>query len=359
MATDRVPFPTTPGAVTNEWLAGALGARVSAFSIEPIGVGVGLVCDLVRIRVEHDGDAPASVIAKFPSPSEENRFVALVLNMYGRETRFYRDLACDTPLSSPRCHAVDHDPDADEFVLVLEDLDGARVVDQLEGIGRADAELAVDQLARMHARWWNDPALDWVPRLCDAPYPDAVCAAFAGAWAPIQEICADLLTPSVRALGDRFTELIPTLMTKLSEPPWSLSHGDYRIDNLFFSDDPERPLVAIDWQLYDRSRGSRDLSYLVSQSMVSEVRAACERALVERYAGRLAEYGITGYDVDTAWTDYRIATLFDFVYPVIAGGGLTLANERAVALVRTLFERFTAAFEHLDGAAIAASLSGK
>ena len=195
-----------------------------------------------------------------------------------------------------------------------------------------------------------------MPRLCDPSYPEVVAAAFAGAWNPFQEVCEGLVTAEVRALGERFTDLIPTLMARLSEPPWTLSHGDYRLDNLFFSDDPDRPLVAIDWQLYDRSRGPRDLSYLLSQSMEPDTRATHERALVERYVDRIAAQGVGGYDVDTAWSDYRLATLFDLVYPVIAGGGLSLANERAVALIRVLFRRFAAAFEHLDCAAIAASI---
>jgi hypothetical protein len=346
-------FPTAPDALTVEWLGDALGTPVSSFEVEPIGVGVGLVCDLVRVRVRHNGDAPASFIAKFPSTSEENRFVALVLNMYGRETRFYRELANDTPLGAPRCHAVELDVDANEFVLLLEDLDGARVVDQIAGIGRPDAELAIDQLATLHASWWNHPGLESVPRLCDSPYPEAVSAAFAGAWEPVQQVCEGLVTPTVKALGDRFTDLIPGLMARLSEPPWTLSHGDYRLDNMFFSDDPDRPLVVIDWQLYDRSRGPRDLSYLLSQSMEPDLRAASERGLVERYVAALEANGVTGYDVEQAWSDYRLATLFDLVYPVIAGGGLTLANERAIALIRVLFGRFVAAFEHLDCAALA------
>ena len=346
-------FPTTSAALTTEWLSTALGTRVTGFDIEPVGVGVGLVCDLVRVHLRHDGDGPATIIAKFPSASEENRFVALVLQMYGRETRFYRELAQDTPLSSPRCHAVEHDVDADEFVLLLEDLAGARVVDQIAGIGRADAELAIDELARFHARWWNHPDLESVLHLGDSPFPEAVAAAFAGAWGPIQEICSGLVTPDVKALGDRFVDLIPGLMARLSEPPWTLSHGDYRLDNMFFSDDPDRPLVLVDWQLYDRSRGPRDLSYLLSQSMEPAQRAACERALVERYVDVLVANGVTGYGVEQAWADYRLATLFDFVYPVIAGGSLNLANERAVALVRKIFARFVAALEHLDCASLA------
>ena len=141
-------FPTTSAALTPEWLSSALGTTVTGIEIEPIGVGVGLVCDLVRVHLRHEGDGPDTLIAKFPSAFEANRFVALVLQMYGRETRFYRELAKDTPLSSPRCHAVEHDAEADEFVLLLEDLAGARVVDQIAGIGRADAELAIDELAR-------------------------------------------------------------------------------------------------------------------------------------------------------------------------------------------------------------------
>jgi Ecdysteroid kinase-like family len=164
-------FPSSSAALTSEWLGRALGTRVTGFEIEPIGVGVGLVCDLVRIHLQHDGDGPPSIIAKFPSAAEENRFVALVLQMYGRETRFYRELAHDTPLSSPRCHAVEHDVEADEFVLLLEDLAGARVVDQIAGVERADAEVAIDQLAQFHARWWMDPALESVLRLSDSPFP--------------------------------------------------------------------------------------------------------------------------------------------------------------------------------------------
>ena len=345
-------FPTTSAALTTEWLSAALGTRVTGFEIEPIGVGVGLVCDLVRVHLRHDGDGPATIIAKFPSASEENRFVALVLQMYGRETRFYRELAKDTPLSSPRCHAVEHDVEADEFVLLLEDLAGARSSTRSPG-SVVPTPSWRSTSSRFHARWWNHPDLESVLRLGDSPFPEAVAAAFAGAWDPIQEICEGLVTPDVKALGDRFVDLIPGLMARLSEPPWTLSHGDYRLDNMFFSDDPDRPLVLVDWQLYDRSRGPRDLSYLLSQSMEPELRAACERALVERYVAGLVANGVDGYDVEQAWSDYRLATLFDFVYPVIAGGGLNLANERAVELVRTIFARFVAAFEHLDCAALA------
>ena len=57
----------------------------------------------------------------------------------------------------------------------------------------------------------------------------------------------------MKQFGDRFTELLPNIVSRLSEPPFTLSHGDYRADNFFFGDDDD--LVVCDWQLIDRSRG--------------------------------------------------------------------------------------------------------
>ena len=40
--------------------------------------------------------------------------------------------------------------------------------------------------------------------------------------------------------------------------------GDWRLDNLFFTPDDE--VVAVDWQLIDRSVGPRDLAYLAKRN---------------------------------------------------------------------------------------------
>ena len=76
---------------------------------------------------------------------------------------------------------------------------------------------------------------------------------------------------------------LPSMVTRLSEPPFTLSHGDYRADNFFFGGDGD--LVVCDWQLVDRSRGARDLAYVLSQSVTPELRAQLDRPLVDRYSG--------------------------------------------------------------------------
>ena len=68
---------------------------------EPIGVGVGLVGQLFRLQLEGDGE-PATIIAKLAAPTDDGRFVATVLNMYGREVGFYTELSPRTDDRAPR-----------------------------------------------------------------------------------------------------------------------------------------------------------------------------------------------------------------------------------------------------------------
>jgi hypothetical protein len=358
-------IPGSPSEITPDWLTQALRAggtigddvTVSAVDAEPVGVGVGLVGALARLTPAYAGGAgPASVIAKLPAPDEGTRFVASILRMYRKEVGFYTDLSGRTVLPHAHCYYAAHDDDTDAFVLLLEDLSGGRVVDQLDGCSRPDAEAAIDRLADFHAGFWNDATLagtGWVNALCDAPFPDAIAMSYDQSWEPVQALFGGHLTPELKGFGDRYTALLPEMVARLSEPPFTLSHGDYRLDNFFFDDAGSSPeLKVCDWQLVDRSRGARDLAYFLSQSVTPDARADLEKPLVERYASRLQYHGIDDYPLDVAWDDYRLAVAFSFVYPVVAGGSLDHADERATRLTEEMFRRSARAITELDSLAL-------
>ena len=65
-------FPRGPEDLTAEWLGAQVGAPVSDFELEQIGIGVGLLGRLYRITLTGDG-APATVVAKFPTLDEGAR----------------------------------------------------------------------------------------------------------------------------------------------------------------------------------------------------------------------------------------------------------------------------------------------
>jgi Phosphotransferase enzyme family len=343
-------FPIRSDELTAEWLAEALGApgQLRGFDANPMGTGVGLVGNLSKVALDWDGhNGPEAVVAKFPAAGEESRFVATVLRMYEREVRAYEQLTPRSPLGSPARYYSAFDPDTHDFTLVLGELSG-RNPDQLQGCTEKEAMLAVDRLAAHHAAFWVDgdlAGLGWLPTLDDPQIVGAVQVAFASAWPTLAASVLDLRTPELDALCARFPELIPGLMSALSEPPFTLAHGDYRVDNMFF-DGPD--LALCDWQLVCRARGPYDLGYFTTQSLTVESRREWEPDLLARYVDGLAANGVTGYAADDVQHDYRVAALFCLVYPVIAGGSLTVEDERHTVLCRTMFGRCVAAIADLD-----------
>jgi hypothetical protein len=340
-------IPATIDDITPEWLSDALGRSITTFKREPIGVGVGLVGQLHRLQMEGDGE-PSTVIAKLAAPTEDGRFVATVLNMYGREVGFYNELSPRTSIAHPDCYFAAHDPVTQDTVLLLEDVSvRGRGGDQVAGSSLADARSSIRTLAQLHACFWDDPSLassSFVLQLCDDPYPFAVGMAYEMAWPRMHEFFDDMIDDRVQEFGDRYASLIPAMFAKLCDGPLVLSHSDWRLDNLFFTDDDE--VIAVDWQLIDRSVGPRDLSYHVSQSVNIDAAEGYKQAF-DTYVGDLAELGVA-VDRGWAWEMYRYGTMLGFVYPVIAAGALTIEDPRHVELTRALFRRSLAALDALD-----------
>lgn len=343
-------IPKTVADLTPEWLTGAIDATGSVVGVvsEPVGVGVGLVGQLHRLHLTWAGDGPATIIAKLAAEGEESRFVATVLNMYGREHGFYTELSPHTRLAHPHCYFSAHDPGTQDSVLLLEDVsERGTMRDQIAGARVGDAAGIVDALADFHADWWNSDELgryEWLKALGDDPYPGAVQLAFGAGWPNVQEQFADECTPEVVALGDAHVGRTPALFAKLSEPPVVLSHADYRLDNMFIQNDG-RPVV-VDWQLIDRSVGPRDLAYLVTQSLDIDDPNDYD-AILDRYIERLHRRDV---DVDPVWAreQYRYGTLMGFTYPVVAGGSLTVSDPRHLELCRAMLRRCTTALRALD-----------
>jgi aminoglycoside phosphotransferase (APT) family kinase protein len=90
--------------------------------------------------------------------------------------------------------------------------------------------------------------------------------------------------------------------------PFSLVHGDYRLDNLMFppvGDD----VVAVDWQTVTVALPARDLSYFIGTSLPVEQRRASEHQLVQSYFEVLRTRGIEDYGFERCFEDYRFGQL--------------------------------------------------
>jgi thiamine kinase-like enzyme len=234
----------------------------------------------------------------------------------------------------------------------MEDLAPARVGDQVVGCSKAQSELAIRELAKFHAAWWESPRLadlDWVWAFNNPVRSQAAVVGYANAWEPFKQLWANKVPPAVLELGEKFPAAIPKLLDRLAAAPVTISHGDYRLDNLFFAT-PEGgdPLAVVDWQVMTIGNGLFDLAYFMSSAVPPADRRANETHLLHMYHDILLEGGVENYGFDQCLLDYRTGILFCWQYAVIILGSLDTANERGLALFNDVLDRFVSAIVDLD-----------
>jgi len=301
-----------------------------------------------RLTIEYRGaadhSAPATVIVKLPVLIDATRQVALAYRFYEKEVAFYRELASRTPMRTPEVYFGAHDPDSDDFVLVMADVGHLRAADQIAGCDREDAVAAMVALARHHAAFWNDDRfgseeLAWLPFGSDSPTPEGVQQGFDAAWQPFVDFIGDDLSPEIKAVGEWLPGAARELLSVPEGHAVTLTHGDYRLDNLFFDD--ARTVTALDWQITTKSVGGYDFGCFVSQSLSVDDRREQAHSLAQTYLATLRGAGIT-YPEEQFWLDVQRTLLFCLAYPVQAMA-LDLTDPRSAALVREMAKRSSSA----------------
>ena len=358
-------FPTSPNELTAGWLTETLrqcgatkDAAVTSFDMQIIGEGAGFMGQLTKVRLTYDKaeeGAPLSLIGKFPAAFQENRDVAMFFRFYDREVNFYEQIAERVELRTPRCYFSAFKPSNGDYLLLLEDLAPAQVGDQIAGCSAAHVQLAISELAKFQATWWNSPELDkldWMPGLDAEWFIQAVEDGYAQAWEPFVEFTKAYLTPELADVGKRYGKSIRQVMNTLGrEMPTTIVHGDFRLDNLFFaSPQGGAPFCVIDWQISSKGGGIFDVAYLVAGTLPEAERKAAERDLVKLYHDTVVAHGVKDYSFEQCWQDYRLSTLLLLGYSVIALGSLDHANERGVELFTTISKRTFAAITDLKSA---------
>ncbi|MEE8353467.1 MAG: phosphotransferase [Dehalococcoidales bacterium] len=363
-------IPASSNEITADWLNGALhesgflppGRKLVSLTHEPVGIGEGFVSDMARLTVEYDGDGnglPATMIAKMPTPYESANAVAMLFNIYEREIRFYLEVAERSPIRTPKPIYGAVDAAAERYLLLIEDCSRFAQVDQIEGLNRQQTEQAVVALADFHAHWWDSEELDrmdWLPKP-RGPLVTPLADTYRGCWevSLLSEEFVAALPPGGREAGQLLHEHFPRLIDEAPGDKLTISHFDFRVDNLFFDfENAEQPVVVFDWQAANANRGVTDVAYLLGGSLPIELRRKIEKDVVKLYHRRLLERGVTGYSFDECWDDYRRGTLVYAYIPALGCASLDPSSERAKRLMPTLTERHFAAIVDNDATSLLA-----
>ena len=311
--------------ITAEWLTEALRSggvigdqTVSTFQLEPLGADRSLTSSLARITVGYDRHAdglPDAMFVKFASRNPENRKYAADHSYFRREIELYKNLGGSVPLNMPRMYFGLASEDSDVALIVLEEINGiskGSLPPEERPLTAGEAKLALKEIAKMHAKWWEDQTLHehkWLNTI-DGSDRMLLYQSYEKAWARIKDVLEPTLSPDAARICNGLSDYLPTLISKLKRIPTTLCHGDFHSGNLLWDKTGEPDAVwIIDWQITSIGPAILDVSFLmcfgVSQSDLPFVR---NEYLLE-YHNSLVRHGVTNYGYEKLLSDYRYGLL--------------------------------------------------
>ena len=347
-----------------QWMQQALTAGgasdlppVKEIVLEEIGAGVGFMGAILRCHLGYDEPSPAApetVIVKLPSPHAKNRRLSKRLTLHKREYDFYRLVARQAPVRSPALLYGDFEASTDGFVMLLEDLGGMEAVGHLDGASAEQTRRAIRAIARLHGTFWNkteQPPLNGYHDSFARRYGALLQLVYMANLAPALKGFGSFFSNNMRRLAETYGSRIADHIRLVAAGPKTLSHGDFRLDNIFFAADAADDIAAIDWQLSGLTNPLYDVAYFLGGSVTTEVRRQIEREVLEEYTGVIGEMGVQGFTFEECWRFYRESSLAQLLVMVFACGGLNLSDEREREVVEVGLQRVLATIEDLDAGA--------
>lgn len=351
-------IPTVPKELTVEWLTAALRnnavinqASVKSFALAALDANQGMTGQLLRVTLTYDSEekhAPRSLIAKFPTTDlQALEFTFTWTYSYEREVRFYERIASRTALRTPRCYFSYLDVDARKFLLLLEDLAPANSANSELGCSAQEAEAAILAIANLHAAFWEKPELvemaSWLPQWDMKQFQD-MQVMYQENWGLFVKKMGGRLTQEMAATGEKMAQHITSVMDYNRQVPHTLIHGDYQLDNIFFTPaNIAGSVIIIDWQLVSIGRGVYDVATILGGNMASANRAAVELQQINIYHQFLVDNGVRNYTLEQCLLDYRSSLLDILAQYIVVVCVITLTPAMEHKLLDVLIPRYFAA----------------
>lgn len=320
-------LPTDPADLSLDLLNGLVREQMPdvAFSdyrvSESHTVGLGHASSAGRICIEVNyagcarSDLPRHLVLKVAQcaaddPTRPAPMAGAGGALYRNEVNVYRHLNPASFLESPVYFGGAYDSGGNSMLLMLEDLSDRGVtfphVNVPTSVKRMQSLL--DQLAILHARYWNSPRLAEASGWLESHVKGHIHDQFLALRPHVtRQLAAEQFKREmVERTGtdaDSLFRQVQRLQQHQATLPQTLCHGDTHIGNTYRLPDDTGGLF--DWQLASQGFCLHDISYLLATGLSVAERRAHERDLLAYYRERLLAHGVADVPgLDDLWLEY-------------------------------------------------------
>ena len=315
----------------------ALPPGPSRFLVRPLPGSTGFLSQI--LVATRKGDSRRYIL-KVGSDIPARRKWAGQLRVFERELAAYRLLAPLRGKLSPQLFSGASALHGADGLLLLEFIRDGKNRDQLRGLSWPELISATRFIARIHARFWNSPAVQKAKGLPHHHYMRAheVSRHLPNflRWAKLQSKAAKPFL----ALPNQ----VKQVLARLKKQPSTLVHGDLRSDNIFYGRNSVR---FIDWGLALAGHAAFDLARLAGGSARRPLSLLQHVKLFKTWHRELLRRGVRSYPSLDAWQDYRDAVLLTLTIPVTNAPTLASFSPRGRKMAKLITRRFLSSAREL------------
>lgn len=360
-ATRADDVPRSWQCITSEWLTAVLcrdipGGKVLAFEATggSIGTSSRQGLKLTLNDTARQAGLPERLFTKATPKFTQRLLMGLPQTIWG-EVAFFNSLRKHIDIEAPVGYYAGVDPASLRSMVIMGDIvaeKGVEFISTETYIDKPLIETLLGDMAKYHARYWNDESLrrdyPWMPAPRDR-------------WILVNKFIGMKERSTVGA--KRADALIPPAMRGREEELWrktgasfelnallpqTLLHGDLHVGQTYITRDNRMGIG--DWQATMRGGWAFDFAYIVASALQVEDRRAWEQDLLHFYLDALHAAGGPPIPFATAWTTYRQHTMWPYiVWLYTIGYGLLQPKMQPDNVCMDIVERTANAINDLDG----------
>lgn len=320
-------IPRSPEDITIDWMntvlseGGHLGRhRVVEVTARDSDIP-GQTAEIAKVSVEYDDEEcplPRNLVAKYRSRNQ--LVIDQIINvyeLYWREASFYTEFP-RVGIAVPSVFCAKHDPDTQDFVLLMQDLAPAESPSWAST--PEQVATAVTHLPAFHAKWWNADLLrskDWLVQYDNRAFFLAAAEAANSAFPKMREFFGNDVEETMAVLEIWLADL-DRLLGFVATRPFTLVHGDYHAKQMFFPTAEGGDFAIIDWQFSFVAQGAWDLIRIVTLGQDAAARRERQDELIESYHRQLLAHGVEDYPLSALHDDIRFGLLINQMIMAVA-----------------------------------------
>jgi thiamine kinase-like enzyme len=307
--------------INSTWLAEAL--KIEKEKIKQINVrylGDMPISHAAVVNIEYVTEElylPKSVFIKITNINIRDKLIGI-----GRkEVEFYNNIGGEIGLEYiPKKYYAFYDESKNLYNIVLEDLSLSHFQTEYPIPPKIEyCKLAIESLAKIHSKWWDNPELDKVTTKFRTREDNvSLIMSLREKVDRFIEFLGDRLVDEKITIFQNVLNILPTLDERyFSYTNITLNHGDAHYWNFLFPKIDAGKIKIIDWDSYTNGLGATDLAYMLALHWFPDRRTKYEKELLEFYYMQLIQNGIENYSYSDFMYDYKWSIIHLMFLPVL------------------------------------------